>query len=116
LSKGFSVVEHIMKVTVLLFASAREIIGESSIDVVLGESGSERDSVATGSGAGASIPGTMMATAQSLLDTICSQYPALGSSRSSLSLAVNRKYVRGSDPFQISENDEIALIPPISGG
>jgi molybdopterin converting factor subunit 1 len=83
-----------MKVKVLLFASAREIVGESSVEVDL-------------------EPNTCCSD---ILDALCRCYPVLAPSRNSLSVAVNRKYVRGMDPVVIGVGDEIALIPPISGG
>ena len=41
------------------------------------------------------------------------RYPALRE-LSSLALAVNQAYARDKDP--VHESDEIALIPPVSGG
>jgi molybdopterin synthase sulfur carrier subunit len=54
------------------------------------------------------------ATVDTLLDHLCRQYPPLADVRRSLSIAVNREYVDSN--YQLSETDEVALIPPVSGG
>jgi molybdopterin converting factor subunit 1 len=54
------------------------------------------------------------ATVCDLLDRLCQDYPPLRDVRRSVSIAVNREYV---DPDHIlSDDDEVALIPPVSGG
>jgi molybdopterin converting factor subunit 1 len=54
------------------------------------------------------------ATVSDLLDLLCAQYPVLCEVRTTLSVAVNREYV---DPqHALGDNDEVALIPPVSGG
>lgn len=50
---------------------------------------------------------------QALLADLKNRYPALGR-LSSLAVAVNSEYA--TDDLQLSENDEVALIPPVSGG
>jgi molybdopterin converting factor subunit 1 len=54
------------------------------------------------------------ATVRDLLDQLCREYPALASVRGSLSIAVNREYV--DSEHRLSDNDEVAVIPPVSGG
>lgn len=54
------------------------------------------------------------ATVRELLDQLCREYPTLEVMRSSLSIAVNREYVDATHP--LSDNDEVAVIPPVSGG
>ncbi len=54
------------------------------------------------------------ATGSDLLDTLCRSYPALGPYRPAVRLAVNHEYV--SDQASLSDEDEIALITPVSGG
>lgn len=49
-----------------------------------------------------------------LLDTLVSEYPGLASYRSSLRLAVNEEYV--TPDIRLKEEDEVALITPVSGG
>lgn len=81
-----------MKVRLRLFSVARDIAGfdEQMIDLP------------TGQDAGAAL--------QVLLD----HHPALKVWRSSLRLAVNCEYVDPSRALQ--EGDEVAVIPPVSGG
>jgi molybdopterin converting factor subunit 1 len=80
-----------MNLTVALFGIAREIVGESSLQVAVP--------------AGQSAAG--------LLADLRNQYPALASLRS-LAVAVNNEYAAADVPLH--ERDEIALIPPVSGG
>ena len=54
------------------------------------------------------------ATVRDLLDQLCGDYPALADVRAALSIAVNREYVDAG--HVLSDNDEVALIPPVSGG
>jgi molybdopterin synthase catalytic subunit len=54
------------------------------------------------------------ATIDDLWSALCREYPQLGPLGASMSFAVNREYVeRG---HRLSNNDEVALIPPVSGG
>ena len=54
------------------------------------------------------------ATVDDLLDQLCRDYPPLADVRRALRVAVNQEYV---DPqHALSDNDEVALIPPVSGG
>lgn len=80
-----------MKLKVSLFGITREIIGQSALEV----SGPAQQSVAE------------------LMDQLRAQYPALGE-LTSFAVAVNNEYA-GPD-YQLHEHDEIALIPPVSGG
>lgn len=53
-------------------------------------------------------------TVAELLTTLCAARPALEPFAASLSFAVNREYVgRG---HHLADGDEVALIPPVSGG
>ena len=54
------------------------------------------------------------ATAQSLLTAIGQQYPQLITLLQRTAVAVNYQYVKPS--CKLSADDEIALIPPVSGG
>jgi len=81
-----------MEVRVRFFASIREKLRRSEATCPLPEGATVRD----------------------LLDQLCRDYPPLADYRRSVSTAVNREYV---DPDQtLSDNDEVALIPPVSGG
>jgi molybdopterin converting factor subunit 1 len=54
------------------------------------------------------------ATVQDLWQSLSAQYPQLQSLSSSVTFAVNREYV-GRD-YQLAADDEVAIIPPVSGG
>lgn len=81
-----------MKVTVRLFASYREAVGSPLVQVPLEE------------GAGG----------KALWAALLARYPALASLPAPAGYAVNDEYVPDPRPFR--ESDEIALIPPVSGG
>jgi molybdopterin converting factor subunit 1 len=84
-----------MKVKVLLFAKAREIVGSSEVEVEIeGES-------------------TTHAALLSKLGT--EVYPALQPILAICILAINQEYSTDSNNT-INSGDEVALIPPISGG
>lgn len=53
-------------------------------------------------------------TAGDLLDALVQQFPDALDFRNSLAVAVNHAYVQAD--HVLSESDEIALIPPVSGG
>ncbi|QKZ12369.1 MoaD/ThiS family protein [Spirosoma sp. KUDC1026] len=80
-----------MAVSVLLFGIARDLIGQSSLNV----------------------PARQDMQVTDLLQEIHQQYPAVKGIRSLL-VAVNGEYAE-SDQV-IKETDEVALIPPVSGG
>ncbi len=81
-----------MRVRVLFFAAARELAGctEAELDAPAG------------------------CSASGALDLLLARYPLLAPLRPSLQVAVNQRYA--APDTQLSENDELALIPPISGG
>jgi molybdopterin synthase catalytic subunit len=82
-----------MRVRLLLFASAREAAGgvcEVQLDVLNGS------------------------TAADALSAALTRFPGLAPLRPCLQLAVNQKYALPESP--VAEGDEVALIPPISGG
>lgn len=54
------------------------------------------------------------ATVHDLLDQLCRQYAPLADVRRALRVAVNQEYVDVG--HTLSDNDEVALIPPVSGG
>lgn len=54
------------------------------------------------------------ATVTDLWTALCAEYPQLSELSQSISFAVNREYV--DRDYGLSNNDEIALIPPVSGG
>jgi len=81
-----------VKITVRLFASYREIVGQIRMDL----------DVAEGS------------TAGDVLETFVAQFPRLGDLASTTLLAVNREYAAAET--QLREGDEVAFVPPVSGG
>lgn len=81
-----------MQVRVLFFGVLRELAGKSSDSLQLPDGGSVRDVIAQYE----------------------SQIPRLKDSLSSIALAVNQQYA--SPETKLKDNDEVALLPPVSGG
>lgn len=78
-------------VSVLLFGITRDLTGQSSVSVSLNEGANVGD----------------------LMDQLHQKYPVLTGIRSLL-VAVNGEYAETN--LTLTSNDEIALIPPVSGG
>jgi molybdopterin converting factor subunit 1 len=53
-------------------------------------------------------------TVKTLLDGLCAEFPKLARLRPALRVAVNREYA--AEEAGLSDGDEVALIPPVSGG
>ena len=85
-----------MRITVLLFASTRQLIGQSSVTVP--------------------FEGGEPVTIRKLIERLSSLYPALQAHLPSVLVAVNNEYADINSGATITEKDEIAIIPPISGG
>jgi molybdopterin synthase catalytic subunit len=89
-----------INIHVKFFASCRELVGESSVTVSLpvveGEGTSEGTSTVE------------------LLRVLEDMFPSLKGGLSEVSLAVNKQYVDGCSVLR--EGDEVALLPPMSGG
>ncbi len=83
--------------TILLFGVTKDIVGSSTL------------SVPTSSATGRKIPRTVRELKEFLGET----YPELNK-LTSLAVAVNNNYA--TDEESINSYDEIALIPPVSGG
>lgn len=81
-----------MKVRVLFFASVRDLTGMDMLDVELTES----------------------ATISELRSFLTTKFPAIGSMETKIAVALNEEYVLGD--AKLKNGDEIALIPPVSGG
>ena len=81
-----------MKIEVLFFASCREKCGTSKIRLDLDEG----------------------ATTATLLSSLITSYPDLADGAAELKLAVNKKYI--TETKSLRDGDEVALLPPISGG
>lgn len=81
-----------MKVRVRCFAAAREIVGSGELIVDLPEG----------------------STLTQLFDRVQGQFPRLQGLAGSLLFSVNREYAPSDK--RLSADDEVALIPPVSGG
>ena len=81
-----------MKAKVRLFARLSELAGTRLAEVELGEG----------------------LTAGDVYALLCDRYPQLAGFGDVLRYAVNGEYVTAVHP--VGENDEVALIPPVSGG
>jgi molybdopterin converting factor subunit 1 len=84
--------QETMKIKVKFFALARDLAGtgETSLD----------------------LPAS--STTEAAVSQIVAAYPNLASIRPRLAIALNQSYVRENQSLR--EGDEIALIPPVSGG
>lgn len=80
-----------MQITILAFGIAKDIIGGTSLEIQL-------------------PPGSTVATLKANLSRQFPDFQRLAS----LSVAVNTEYA--SDDQALREQDEIVLIPPVSGG
>jgi len=83
--------------TILLFGVAKDIVGSPSL------------SIPTSSSTGKKLPKTV----GELRSFLGNAYPELNNV-SSLAIAVNNTYAE--DQTEVNSYDEIALIPPVSGG
>ncbi|NKB69945.1 MAG: molybdopterin converting factor subunit 1 [Candidatus Latescibacteria bacterium] len=81
-----------MKIRILSFAVCHEIIGNREVDIEIVEN----------------------ATVSTAIEELVKLYPALSGCKDSLAVAVNAEYADGSKILKAG--DEIALIPPVSGG
>jgi molybdopterin converting factor subunit 1 len=81
-----------MRVTVRLFARLRDLTGAGEL---------VRDVQAP-------------ATVQTIWRSLVAEFPAIAEYERSMSVAVNADYSRMSAP--INDGDEIAFLPPVSGG
>jgi molybdopterin synthase sulfur carrier subunit len=82
----------VISVNVKLFAAARELTGLNETKLLLDEG----------------------ATASKVVDHFVETHPPLSSWRNYIRLAVNSEYVDGNHTLQ--DGDEVAIIPPVSGG
>lgn len=82
-----------MRITVLLFAGCREATGTKELEVEL--------------------PGTVSTVAEAM-EVVLGRFPQLRGISKSVAVARNAEYVAGDAP--LSEGDELAIIPPVSGG
>ena len=81
-----------MRITILAFAKLRDLVGAPRL---------VRD-VPAGS------------TVEHVWQALAGEYPAAAPYRASLSAAVNAAYAKFATP--VAEGDEVAFLPPVSGG
>jgi len=81
-----------MRITILVFARLRDLVGAPRL---------VRD-VPAGS------------TVEQVWQALAGEFPAVAPSRAALSAAVNASYTKFSTP--VAEGDEVAFLPPVSGG
>ncbi len=81
-----------MKINILLFANLREIAKQSSLQLDVSET----------------------AIVSDVIDIVKKEIPDIAPYFKSIMIAVNMTYVENS--YKLNNNDEMALIPPASGG
>ena len=81
-----------MKVSVKLFALARDLVGREAVEIELDEP----------------------ATIDALRRKLAAEYPPLASLVEQATFAINAEYATGAR--EIPEGAELACIPPVSGG
>ena len=81
-----------MKINILLFANLKEIAQQSSLQL--------------------DVPET--AIVSDIIDIVKKEIPDIAPHFKSIMIAVNMIYVENN--FKLNNNDEVALIPPASGG
>tara|TARA_Y100000590_G_scaffold58319_1_gene61629 strand:- start:2433 stop:2684 length:252 start_codon:yes stop_codon:yes gene_type:complete len=81
-----------MKVTVKTFAALRDIIGSANVEIDVSSD----------------------ATVREVLRVVNELYPKMDKIASQIMIAVNMEYV--DLDHTVHQNDEVALIPPVSGG
>lgn len=83
-----------MDVRVLFFARSRELAGTSEATLTL-------------------QPGS---TTAALMQQLLKQYPQLEQLQGSFVFSLNQEYLAPGEEQQLKAGDEVAVIPPISGG
>jgi len=83
-----------MKVRVLFFARSREVTKETDVELALEEG----------------------ATSKTLLELLVQWYPGLSEVLATSVLSRNQEYVGYGEDVALEDGDELAVIPPISGG
>ena len=82
----------VLNITLRLFAGYRERVGQSVLELTMPEG----------------------ATAGTVARWVVDQYPGIVGGPSALVIAVNQEYQ--SHDYALADGDEVALIPPVSGG
>jgi len=84
-------------IKVLYFAKAREVAGVAEETVQLQE-------------------GNACAHSEALVQGIVQRHPGLSSVLQTCVLAINQEYVQLKERVALKQGDEVAVIPPLSGG
>src|SRR5712671_6679816 len=90
--QGLSGILSMMRVQVLFFGQLKDLTGLSS----------------------ESLPLADPSTVHDVLQHYTSKFPAIGKLSSSLALSINQEYASSDAPLR--DGDEVALLPPVSGG
>ena len=83
-----------VSITVLLFAKARELVGSSSV----------------------SLSSPASTNYQQLVSTLVAAQPVLARLGHTFVLSLNEVYIDTDQEIVLRQGDEVAVIPPISGG
>ena len=89
---GLSVMTSLIHVRVLFFGQLRELTGSAEMEWELPEG----------------------STSKQLFGALTVAYPKLAAMRGSIVMARNAEFLH--EPAELSEGDEVALLPPVSGG
>ena len=81
-----------MKVKLLLFASLKDIAGRRDLEMELDDG----------------------STLQQVTEKLASLYPEIGRMQNSVRIAINQEFA--DDNSSVNNGDEIAFLPPMSGG
>ena len=82
----------VLNITLRLFAGYRERVGQSVLELTMPDG----------------------ATVGSVAQTVFERYPGLIGTPNALVIAVNQEYQQ--HDYELTDGDEVALIPPVSGG
>jgi molybdopterin converting factor subunit 1 len=93
-------------VNVLYFAASRDAAGTPRETVALPSADADASSP----------PTTTPATTDTLLDALVERHPALEPVLRSCVLALNQEYVARGEGRALRDGDEVAVVPPLSGG
>lgn len=83
-----------VEVTVLFFAKSRELSEQRSAEIFIGK----------------------QLTGKDLISNIINNFPSLSVIQDSLVIAVNQNYIERDSLINFRGGEEVAVIPPISGG
>ena len=83
-----------VEVNVLFFAKGRELVGRNSTQI--------------------SVPSR--STGEELLAHLMTSYPELRVIQNNVLLAINQEYIERNTTVELQGGEELAVIPPISGG